>query len=86
MVNKMIKKEIIKKRYCDICGKQKINKADNCMICKKDLCCYCRYTINEYKRKYPDNGYLVSTPKIGVICKEHINKTNSRTGKQNEKL
>ncbi len=70
----MIKIEKIKKRFCDVCGKQKINKEDLCMICGKDLCPYCRYTINEYKRKYPNSGYLVTFPKIGVMCKKHIKK------------
>ena len=60
--------------YCDLCGKRKINKEDKCLICGKDLCPYCRYTLVDYKRKYPNNGYLIKNEKAGVICKRHIKK------------
>ena len=72
----MIKKETIEKRFCDICKNKKLNIENLCFICKKDVCPYCRYTLNEYKRKYPDNGYLVTNKKKATMCISCFNKLN----------
>ena len=64
----MIKTEKIEKRYCDICKERKLNQDNLCFICGKDVCPYCRYSLVEYKRKYPNNGYLVSNKKKANMC------------------
>jgi hypothetical protein len=66
MIDLTIKSQL---HSCDIC-KRRIPSTSikTCVICKKELCTYCRISLTRVKRKYPDSGYTIRHKQIGNIC------------------
>lgn len=66
MIEQIIKSEL---HCCDLC-KRRIQSTSikTCVVCKKELCCYCRISLTHIRRKYPDDGYLLKQIKIGDVC------------------
>lgn len=54
---------------CDICEKRLHRPIKNCIVCKREICGYCRIILTNSIRKYPDSGYSRITKNLGVICK-----------------
>ena len=66
MIESIKEKEL---HCCDVC-KRRIQSTSikTCIVCKKELCTYCRIVLKRVKRKYPDSGYLIIQKQIGNIC------------------
>lgn len=66
MIEQTIKSEL---HCCDLC-KRRIPSTSikTCVICKKELCAYCRISLTRVKRKHPDSGYVVRHKQLGSLC------------------
>lgn len=60
---------------CDYC-KTRIPSTSRktCIICKKEICQYCRIRLIRSKRKFPDSGYFSVQIPVGYICLKCSNK------------
>jgi len=66
MITKTIKSEL---HECDLCSRRiPSTSIKTCIVCKKELCSYCRISLTRVKRKYPNSGYFILHEQIGNIC------------------
>ena len=65
----MIEKITTELHCCDLC-KRRIPSTSikTCVVCKKELCLYCRVSLTRRTRKHPDSGYQTIQEQIGSIC------------------
>jgi hypothetical protein len=66
MIEKIITKEL---HACDICKRRIPSTSPRlCILCKKEVCQYCRILLIRSKRKHPDSGYYIVHQNKGVLC------------------